>query len=382
MKYLLAFGMVVIGISAVGCGSKGSDKNPVIVTGDSVGTSVVAEDSAKAIPVEEIPVIPTLRLAFISGQYKKYDIFLWKTDGSAPINLTQSPGQYSSLAWSPDGNKLAFVQGTGVPEGGIYVLEVEENRKVKLVGQQGYFGDLVWSPDGTRLAFSYQRNIYVMNADGSNMEALTSGSESGYDSSPTWSPDGSRIAFSRATTLDTISFGDPIVDIFEVKADGSHLIRLTGEPFTGIIFSLAWSPDGGQIAFVQNSDATHSAGQDIYVLNVREGNSTNLTNSPGSNESDLAWSPDGSQVAFSSYGAGIFVANTTGSSTVAVSRSNDLFPKWEPDGQQIAYVHYESDLDIYLANVIEGSRINLTAQNSVPTKDILFFTGFFVWAPK
>ena len=54
-----------------------------------------------------------------------------------------------------------------------------------------------WSPDGTKIAFTSHmddnREIYIMNADGSNQTRLTN--EPTGDFYPSWSPDGTRIAF-------------------------------------------------------------------------------------------------------------------------------------------------------------------------------------------
>ena len=58
-----------------------------------------------------------------------------------------------------------------------------------------------YSPDGTQIAFrgdldlvepSGDEEIYVMNADGTNVRQLTSNAD--FDSAPSWSPDGKRIA--------------------------------------------------------------------------------------------------------------------------------------------------------------------------------------------
>ena len=62
-----------------------------------------------------------------------------------------------------------------------------------------------YSPDGTQIAFrgdldlaepSGDEEIYVMNADGTNVRQLTSNGD--FDSAPAWSPDGTKIAFEKA----------------------------------------------------------------------------------------------------------------------------------------------------------------------------------------
>src|SRR5438093_12737132 len=70
-----------------------------------------------------------------------------------------------------------------------------------------------------KIAFSRggpNSGIYLMNADGTGVERLTS--DSG-DSEPTWSPDGSRIAFVR--------FQGGKYDIYVMNADGNEVARLT-----------------------------------------------------------------------------------------------------------------------------------------------------------
>lgn len=54
-----------------------------------------------------------------------------------------------------------------------------------------------WSPDGSRIAFHSKRDanndVYVMNADGSNIIRLTD--NPAWDGAPSWSPAGNQIAF-------------------------------------------------------------------------------------------------------------------------------------------------------------------------------------------
>jgi len=78
-----------------------------------------------------------------------------------------------------------------------------------------------WSPDGEHIVFTSDRdgnpNIYIMDADGSNVTLLTDGP--GNDNNPSWSPDGDRIAFS--------SDRDGDWEIYVMDADGSNTIQLT-----------------------------------------------------------------------------------------------------------------------------------------------------------
>ena len=82
-----------------------------------------------------------------------------------------------------------------------------------------------WSPDGTRLAFAAEnlgsddpywgRHIWVIEADGSNMVQLTSGSQ--WDNRPSWSPDGNQIVFQRG-----FFEGDNYIVTIDVTAQTRH----------------------------------------------------------------------------------------------------------------------------------------------------------------
>src|SRR5262249_24096622 len=74
--------------------------------------------------------------------------------------------------------------------------------------------------DGSKIAFASERGgnreIYLMNADGSNQTQLTN---SGFDDGPTFSADGSKIAF--------FTVRDGNAEIYVMNADGSNQVRLT-----------------------------------------------------------------------------------------------------------------------------------------------------------
>ena len=80
--------------------------------------------------------------------------------------------------------------------------------------------DASFSPDGSRILFAANHDgdleIYVVNADGTDMQALTENDTQ--DFFPSWSPDGSTIVFS--------SDRDGAVEIYLMDADGGNQRRL------------------------------------------------------------------------------------------------------------------------------------------------------------
>jgi dipeptidyl aminopeptidase/acylaminoacyl peptidase len=76
-------------------------------------------------------------------------------------------------------------------------VNVDGTGLLRLTNHAGRDKDPAWSPDGKRIAFTSDRagssDIYVMNADGSNLLRRT---QTGSSEAPAWSPDGTKIAFS------------------------------------------------------------------------------------------------------------------------------------------------------------------------------------------
>jgi len=112
-------------------------------------------------------------------------------DGAHPRQLTTDPAPKDQLPdWSPDGSKIAY-QSYATGNGDIYVMNPDGTGQTRLTTDPAKELGGAWSPDGTKIAFlSFRdlpaaRNVYIMNADGSNQHPVHPG---GLQFVPAWQP--------------------------------------------------------------------------------------------------------------------------------------------------------------------------------------------------
>ena len=144
-----------------------------------------------------------------------------------------------------------------------------------------------YSPDGTKIAFASARegslDVYVMDADGSGTQALTTGP--GNESEPAWSPDGAQIAYQNDLNGD---------HVFVMQADGTGSRRLTTDLAPEI--EPAWSPDSRWIAYSRRLPGTEI--REIWIVHPDGSGRRKLTDLQGAAYAP-AWSPDSKTIAFS-----------------------------------------------------------------------------------
>jgi Tol biopolymer transport system component len=176
--------------------------------------------------------------------------------------------------------------------------------------------------------------LYLMNADGSNPQALTT---QGDDTEPNWSPD-------RHTIIYTVNRTEGPIQLAIINADGSneHLVTNDGG------YAGSWSPDGQHIAFISD----RKGGAQLFVMNADGSNTVQLTTDPNSEATETTWSPDG-QVTFvyNKSGSGsVWLINVDGSNAHQLTHDangNVAGPSWSPDGKRLGYaLTINGDTDI------------------------------------
>jgi Tol biopolymer transport system component len=305
-------------------------------------------------------------------------IWAINADGSDARTLASvSDGSFHAYVfgpeWSPNGLELALTS--------VCCLDLYSNVAVINADGSGLtvlteFGGVPttgttgsgWSSDGLKLLFdtpgTYYNfpappsNVWVVNADGSNQQQLTSLTSQGADCrDEKWSPDGSQIVFASTRALDASDFpnANTTSNIWVMNADGSAVRPLTTLTAPGSGSTVpTWSPDGSKIAFessraLDGSDAANlNTTVNIWVMNNDGTGATPLTKltAAGAGSSGADWSMTGSQLAFESTRAldgsdsanaacNIWVMNVDGSNASPFTKNKvagieNLQPKWRP----------------------------------------------------
>ncbi|MFQ6022476.1 MAG: Tol-Pal system beta propeller repeat protein TolB [Acidiferrobacterales bacterium] len=185
------------------------------------------------------------RIAYVTREDTKsgliFKLQVADSDGHSPNTVLKSKEPIMSPAWSPDGERLAYVSFEG-RRSKIYIQGVAEQDRQLIADFQGINGAPAWSPDGRRLALTLSKDgnpeIYILDLDTRRLKRLTRNRV--IDTEPAWSPDGREIVF----TSDRA--GRP--QVYRMKASGRTIERLTFEGTSNARPS--YSADGEMLTMV------------------------------------------------------------------------------------------------------------------------------------
>ena len=232
------------------------------------------------------------RIVFAAGQLGgTHDIYTVNANGSRFRQLTDDPITDQSPTWSADGNSITYVRYPGYPsEGALYEIRARGGRPHLLFREtkaaKGIISDPVWSRDGRRLAFASARSggyeIWTYARNGT-LNQVTREGPKGFAVHPSWSPDGKRLAY-----------GGPGA-IFVIRADGTGRREAARGPVE--YDSPVWSPNGKWIA-VRSLNAGWQKHESDSLVIVNAASATRRTLARGGVIFPMAWSPDGDAILF------------------------------------------------------------------------------------
>lgn len=156
------------------------------------------------------------------------------------------------LVWSPNGEQLAIISGSGIAEAILSVVNKDGSDLTELLGDSNSrIYRLAWSSDSTQITVneSLDDTTYTKTVD-VNSGLITDRSDDVVtDNRGVWFSDGSKVAFV-SINQDEQPY-DSNREIYVLNNDGSGLIQFTEyDPNTVWDSCPIWSPDGTQLAFI------------------------------------------------------------------------------------------------------------------------------------
>ncbi|HSI90280.1 MAG TPA: carboxypeptidase regulatory-like domain-containing protein [Adhaeribacter sp.] len=260
--------------------------NSDIFTGDSLTQFRLTNTSYNELQ----PLLSPLRdkIAFSTNELTQTHIFTMDRDGSNKRKVTAVPvaGYHNDgigFAWSPDGSQIIYANydklyrinrdGSGL----VLIATAPANR---------HFRQLDWTIIGNQIIAQtigsniYDSELYLMNANGTNMRPFV-GNLPGRIDSPVFSLDGANVLFTRDVAGHQTATGRQLdARIFMLRTDSTSVLDLSHKKPAGTndLFP-RYSPTGGKVIFV-NGDNDDVGPKRIFVMDI-DGENRRLLFDPG-----------------------------------------------------------------------------------------------------
>src|SRR5947207_9046412 len=193
-------------------------------------------------------------IAFKNDTGPTSEIFVSDFDGFGPQQVTKDNTIVAAPCWVP-GHLALYYTSYKRSNPDIYYHDLTTRERRPIASYSGLNTSAAVSPDGRRVAMILSKSgspdVYVCDADGSNLKQLTKTRED--ESSPCWSGDGQWVCFAA-------KIGERRA-LYKVSVSGGQPQRI---PTTGVGSPTEpdWSPDGQWIVFT----SMNRTGFDVCVI--------------------------------------------------------------------------------------------------------------------
>lgn len=230
--------------------------------------------------------------------------------------------------------------------GGV-VSMTPEGTDVRLLAEAGQ--EPAVSPDGTTVAFTHSETLFLVDRDGADERALAGGAGGPRITGPAWSPDGGQLAYVESPD-GGLAGRIMVVDV----ADGVPR-AVTAPPSGSADRRPVWSPAGDEIAFVRDAYTA----QPSIRLTTPGGDERVLVDESAGDA--VAWSPDGRELVYAD-GDVYAVPRDGGARRTIASGPGAQNPQWSPDGRSIAYT---AGSGVYVAQADGDGAPRLVAESTL-----------------
>jgi WD40 repeat protein len=253
--------------------------------------------------------------------------YLWRLCHSDLLTLKGHSNQVNSVAFSPDGKRLA----SGCWDGTVKLWDAATGQEIHTFRGHGhYVTSVAFSPDAKRLASAgHDRTVRLWDT-ATGQEVLTLKGHTDWVTSVAFSPDGKRLASGS---------NDGVVKLWDT-ATGQEVLTL--KRHTSVVSSVAFSPNGKQLASGSHDNTVKlwdaATGQNVLTF---KGHTNGF--------SSVVFSPDGKRLASGSHQAVKVWDAATSQELLTLKGHTDWVTSvaFSPDGKRLASANHDRTMKLW-----------------------------------
>lgn len=254
------------------------------------------------------------------GIYNSY------TGDITTIRVSDEADRNSSLFWSPDQSRLAYISKTGI----ISIIDVKTGYIVK-IDQIDYPYFIDWSHDGTRVSYSTGSHVRIYNVLNHGFYSINSSGISYVQ----WFPGDMKFLYEREDNSGNSQ-------LYTSNTDGTDIRKITNNQ-NGLLNHVRLSPDGNYVLYTSPGASISM----IYTMDLAAGSVYQIPGGPEAKNYNPVWSPDSTRIAYSStqyvhgkYYSQIRVSGIKGQNdtTIAIAGCYSTPLAWAEDSSSLVYL--------------------------------------------